>query len=206
MAEPICQPVTEPTADPSGGNIKQTAHLRARKAEVVKDTPFIGIATAGVAALAAACWMLQRPSIVDAAHVWTSAAEPSSCGAAAFLTYEHGRLAAVDWVDRTAGRLHTRVVETQSHVVDVTIDLRANETAAHSSAVISTIGEPGEPMKVARDLGERAIYWSPRIPSSIEQAIARARVLDLPLSRIPGASLYNDSSANITVERVDPRD
>src|SRR6266571_1976327 len=27
MQTPICQVVTEPTADPSGGNIKQTAHL-----------------------------------------------------------------------------------------------------------------------------------------------------------------------------------
>ena len=27
MQVPICQPVTEPAADPSGGNIKQTAHL-----------------------------------------------------------------------------------------------------------------------------------------------------------------------------------
>ena len=27
MQTPICQPVTEPTADPAGGNIKQTAHL-----------------------------------------------------------------------------------------------------------------------------------------------------------------------------------
>ena len=27
MQTPICQPITEPTADPSGGDIKQTAHL-----------------------------------------------------------------------------------------------------------------------------------------------------------------------------------
>jgi hypothetical protein len=27
MQTPICQPITEPTADPAGGNIKQTAHL-----------------------------------------------------------------------------------------------------------------------------------------------------------------------------------
>ena len=27
MQTPICQPITEPSADPSGGNIKQTAHL-----------------------------------------------------------------------------------------------------------------------------------------------------------------------------------
>jgi dienelactone hydrolase len=61
-------------------------------------------------------------------------------------------------------------------------------------------------MKAARDLGQGAIYWSPRIPSSLEQAIARARILDQPLSRIPGASLYSASRPEITVERVSPTD
>ena len=162
---------------------------------------------ASIALLAATGWVFHCPARVAAAQASaTSASGPSSYSAAAFLTYEHGRLAAVDWVDRTANRLHTRVVETQSHVIDVTIDLRADETATHSSAVLSTIGEQGEPTKSIRDLGEGAIYWSPRIPSSIEQAIARARVLDKPLSKIPGASLYSDSRAEITVERVDPTD
>jgi hypothetical protein len=121
------------------------------------------------------------------------AAGTASCGSAVFFNFEQGKLAAVDWVDRTANHVHTRVVETQSHIIDATIDLRPDETAAHSSAVASTVGEAGEPMKAARDLGEGAIYWSPRIPSSIEQAIARARILDKPLSKIPGASLYGAS-------------
>jgi uncharacterized protein len=130
----------------------------------------------------------------------------SNCGSAVFLNFEQGKLAAVDWVDRTANHVHTRVVETQSHIIDATIDLRPDETAAHSSAVTSTAGEEGEPMKTARDLGEGAIYWSPRIPSSIEQAVARARTLDKSLTKIPGASLYSDSRSEITVERVTDTD
>lgn len=160
-----------------------------------------------VAVLVAAAWIIDGSSSRTAAQTQAAPAiGASSCGSAAFLTYEQGKLAAVDWVDRTANRLHTRVVETQSHVIDATIDLRADETAVHSSAVIATTGEPGDPMKAERDLGEGAVYWSPRIPSSIEQAIARARILDRPLSRIPGASLYSDSRADITVERIDPTD
>ena len=130
----------------------------------------------------------------------------SLCGSAAFLTLEQGKLAAVEWVDRKASRIHTRVVETQSHIIDATIDLRPDKTAAHSSVVASTAGESGEPMQAARDLGVGAIYWSPRIPSSIEQAIARARILGKRLSKIPGASLYSDSRPDITVERIDPMD
>jgi hypothetical protein len=128
------------------------------------------------------------------------------CGSAAFLTFEQGKLAAVDWVDYSPNHVHTRVVETQSHIVDATIDLRSDGTAAHSSASIAAVGDEGQPMKAARDLGEGAIYWSPRIPSSVEQAIARARILDKPLSKIPGASLYSNSRPDITVERLDPAD
>ncbi|HTM26937.1 MAG TPA: alpha/beta fold hydrolase [Vicinamibacterales bacterium] len=160
-----------------------------------------------MAALASAAWLFHHPPILAAAQTPAgSLAASSGCGAAAFLTYEQGRLAAVDWVDRTANRLHTRVIETQSHVMDVTIELRADETAVHSSSVLSTIGDSGAPMKAARDFGESAIYWSPRIPSSIEQAVARARVLDTPSSTIPGASLFSDARAEIMVERVDPTD
>jgi len=126
----------------------------------------------------------------------------SDCRSGAFLIFEQGNLAGVDWVDRTANQIRTRVVETRSHIVEATIDLRPDESAAHSSTVVSVPGEEGEPMKNARDLGEGAIYWSPRIPSSIEQAIARARALGKPLSKIPGASLYSDSRSEITVERV----
>jgi len=157
--------------------------------------------------MAAAGWAIHRPPKVAA--VQTSArpgAAPSSAGAVAFLTYEHGRLAAVEWVERGPSRLHTRVIETQSHLVDGTIDLRPDQTAARSGVAVSTIGEQGEPMKFARDLGEGGIYWSPRIPSSIEQAIARARVLNRPRSTIAGASLYSDARAEITVERLDPTD
>jgi len=163
--------------------------------------------TAAVVMLAAVVGMSGRSSIrIVAQAPATAAAGAPACGSAAFLTFEHGKLAAVDWVERTGARLHTRAVETQSHVVDATIDLRADETAAHSSALVSTTGENKEPMKVARDLGEGAIYWSPRIPSSIEQAVARARVLNQPSSTIPGASLYGSSRPDITVQRVDPTD
>src|SRR5689334_12827914 len=90
-----------------------------------------------VVVLAAAAGMSDRSSSRLAAHTAApTAAGASSCGSAAFLTYEQGKLAAVDWVERSGGRVHTRAIETQSRVVDVTIDLRADETAAHSSALV----------------------------------------------------------------------
>jgi uncharacterized protein len=124
------------------------------------------------------------------------------CTPAAFLILESGKLAGVDWVEQQAGRVHSRSVLTQSRVIDATIELRSDQTAAHSSVIISVAGsEPEKPKE--RDLGEGAIYWSDMIVSSLEQAVARARVLDQPSSKIPAASLYSDSRGEVLVERLD---
>jgi len=156
------------------------------------------IAWAGAAAVAGSAYL--------SAQTGPSGGAP--CAPAALVTYEQGRVAAVDWVDYGAGRVHTKVIETRSHIVDATIDLRADGTAARSKVDVTTAGEEqrmgGMDMSQPRDLGAGAIYWSPRIPSSIEQAILRARSLGQPAVTIPGASLYSSSRYDVAVEKVDP--
>ena len=129
----------------------------------------------------------------------------TACAPGAFLTFESGKLVGVDWVEQQAGQVHTRSVLTQSNVIDATIDVRPDHTAAHSSVVLAAAGEqPGGPM--GRGLGEGAIYWSDMIPSSIEEAVVRARILGQPSVKIPGASLYSSSRSDILVERLDATD
>ena len=141
----------------------------------------------------------------DVATSQNTADQSTVCPTAAFVILESGKLAGVDWVERRAGQVHTRVVLTQSRVIDATINLRPDETAYHSSVILSIAG--GEPeMPKARDLGEDAIYWSDMIVSSVEQAIARARVLDRRSVNIPTANLYRDSRGAAEVERVDATD
>jgi uncharacterized protein len=130
----------------------------------------------------------------------------ASCAPGAFLTFEQGKLAAVDWIEYGAGRIHTKVIENQSHIVDATIDLRPDGTASHSSVSVSAAGDDGMAMAQARDLGEGAIYWSPRIASALEQAVTRARVMNVPSAKIPGASLYREMRDDIGVDRVDAVD
>jgi uncharacterized protein len=124
------------------------------------------------------------------------------CPHAAYLILESGKLVGVDWVERQRSQVHTRSVLMQSRVIDATIDLRADQTASHSSVVLSIAGEQPEKAKT-RDLGEGAIYWSDMIVSSLEQAVTRARVLDQPSSKILAASLYSDSRGEVLVERLD---
>jgi uncharacterized protein len=128
-----------------------------------------------------------------------------SCAPAAFLILEQGTLAGVDWVEYRATQVHSRTILTQSLVIDATIDLRPDQTAAHSSVILTMAGESAQAPKT-RDLGAGAIYLSDMIVSSVEQAIARARVLDQPVSNVLGTSLYRDSLTDILVERIDDTD
>jgi pimeloyl-ACP methyl ester carboxylesterase len=127
---------------------------------------------------------------------------PPGCAPAAFLTFESGRLEGVDWVERHGSQVHTRAIRTQSIAIDATIDIRPDQTSAHSSVVIQTAGGvDGKP--TVRDLSADSIYWSDFIVSSVEQAVARARVLNQPTVSIPGASLFTDTHADLLVNRLD---
>jgi pimeloyl-ACP methyl ester carboxylesterase len=127
------------------------------------------------------------------------------CAPAAFLILEQGKLAGADWVEYSANQVHTRTILTQSIVIDATIDLRPDQTAAHSSVVLTNAGEAPQTPKT-RDLGQGAIYLSDMMVSSLEQAVARARVINQPVSHVFATSLYRDSPTDILVERVDATD
>ncbi len=123
----------------------------------------------------------------------------------AFLTFESGTLVAVDWTARQGHALHTRSVLTQSRVLDAEIELREDETAGVSRATLEDVGTP--PQKpFLRAFEEGAIYWSDMIPSSLDQAVLRARRLNQPSVRIRGGSLFRDAYSEIQVDRLGPDD
>jgi pimeloyl-ACP methyl ester carboxylesterase len=127
------------------------------------------------------------------------------CGPAAFLILEQGKLAGVDWVEYSDTQVHTRTVLTQSRVIDATIDLRPDQTSTHASVVLAIAGERPDP-PVARDLEDGSIYLSDFVVSSVEQAVARARVLNENISHVRATSLYRNSPTDVVVERVDATD
>ena len=123
----------------------------------------------------------------------------------ALLTYESGILVAADWIQRRGPYLHTRSVLAQSGIRDTWIELGDSALALGSSVTIADAGEEaGKP--IVRALGAGAVYWSDQIPSSIEQAVLRARALGTQTSLLAGASLFRDSRVPIRVERASATD
>jgi alpha-beta hydrolase superfamily lysophospholipase len=122
-----------------------------------------------------------------------------------FLTFESGVLAGVNWVERTGTRLHTRSVLTQSCVIDATIELREDQSESRSTTVLAYAGSaPMAPVERTADQG--VIFWSDMSPSSIEQAVLRARALDQPSAILQATSLFRASRDEVRVTRVDSTD
>src|SRR4029077_11611960 len=91
----------------------------------------LSVAGSAAAVVAAVCGFGQSPPQTVAPAATAPGAGTPSCGPAVFLSLEQGKLVAVDWVGRTASHVHTRVVETQSLIIDATIELRPDDTAAN---------------------------------------------------------------------------
>lgn len=123
----------------------------------------------------------------------------------ALLTYESGVLVGADWIQRRGRSLRTISILTQSGIRDATITLGDAETAVGSSTAVGHAGEElGKPIE--RKLGDGAIYWSDQIPSSVEQAVLRARALGGTSVVLAGSNLYRDLRVPVQVERVDSTD
>ena len=133
------------------------------------------------------------------------AASPSGSTHTAFLTYESGVLVGVNWVDRDAGRVHSRSVLMQSSVIDATIDLREDGTATHAVTRLQMAGD-GPMNPVERTAPSGAIFWSDMSPASIELAILRTRARGDSVATLAATSLFRDSQDEISVTRLDATD
>jgi len=133
------------------------------------------------------------------------AATTGPCAATAFLTFESGTLAGVDWVEQGPATIHTRSELTQSAVIDATLDLRDDQSVRRSSATFTPAGS-GPQTPVVKTFGPGVIYWSDMVPSSVQLAVAKARALDRPIARVEAASLFSGSHGVVVVSRVDATD
>jgi hypothetical protein len=130
---------------------------------------------------------------------------PASCPPGAFLTYEHGVLAGVNWVRWEGPRLDTRSWVAQSRILEATVEVRPDWTTVRSTATLSEPGGTPAPPRV-QEPGTEAISWSDMIPSSIEQAVLRARATGARTVRIAIASLYSGYRSQLEAERLGERD
>jgi dienelactone hydrolase len=127
------------------------------------------------------------------------------CPRTAFVTYEQGVVTGVDWVDQSRTWVRTRSEVTQSAIIDSTVTLRDDATALQASTSVTIAGMPATQPTV-RTFADGTIYWSDMVPSSLQLAVARARVLDRTVASVRAGSLFTDAVGDVTVDRIDPTD
>lgn len=126
------------------------------------------------------------------------------CPSGVFLTFEQGVLAAVTWEQRQGAHLHLESIVTQSMLMEADVELGADQSTLSTSGTLTVAGSPPGPPKVRR-LDGKFSYWSDRMPSSIEQAILRARVTGQSSVSVPIASPYSEYASAVQVEKLDER-
>ncbi|HEY5096301.1 MAG TPA: alpha/beta fold hydrolase [Candidatus Eremiobacteraceae bacterium] len=135
----------------------------------------------------------------------TLAITTGPCPQAAFLTSEQGVLTGVDWFEQSQTHVHTRSELTQSAIIDSTLSIRGDETVVRASTSFAMAGMPASVPKV-HTFDKATIYWSDMVPSSLQQAVARARVLDRAVTKVHAGSLFTDAVGDIAIRRIDSTD
>src|SRR5262249_36252723 len=100
-------------------------------------------------------------------------ADGPACAGNALVTLDDGTITSVEWPERTAAELRGRAVTNATLLIEYQIALRPDGSV---SAVASTARMlDGKPVSEQRQVSAGAVYWSDRLPSTLEQVVRRAR-------------------------------
>ncbi len=131
-------------------------------------------------------------------------ADASACAGNALVTLDDGAIVGVEWPERTAAELRGRAVTNATLLTEYQIALRPDDSV---SAVASTARSlDGKPASEQRQVAAGAVYWSDRLPSTLEQVVRRARTLGGAHEVVPLVAASKDVPPMAEVERIDPND
>src|SRR5215470_2152110 len=99
----------------------------------------------------------------------------AECAGNALVTREDGAIVNVEWPQRTASELRGRAVTNATLATEYQIALRADGSVASVATTSRTLD--GKPATDQQQLVAGAVFWSDRLPSTLEQLVRRARAL-----------------------------
>lgn len=135
----------------------------------------------------------------------SSAPAAAACPKAAYLTYEQGALAGVDWVTYASSQVDTRSELTQSAIIRSIALVRADGSVSKTSTTVTMAGsKPSDPKVRTFHPGE--ISWSDMVPTSLQLALDRARAIGAYPATVEAGSLFSSTTGEISVGRVDATD
>src|SRR5882672_7399540 len=151
-----------------------------------------------------------------AAHPWTgllvvcavlalaprlARADAPACAGNALVTLEDGAIVNVEWPERTAGELRGRAVTNATLATEYRIALRPDGSVA--SAATTAHALDGKSVADERQVAAGAVFWSDRLPSTLEQIVLRARAIGAASQAVPLVAASKDVPRQAQVERID---
>ena len=141
----------------------------------------------------AACAVL---AVVRLAH-----ADPPACPGNALVTLEDGAIVNIEWPERTAAELRGRAVTNATLATDYKIALRPDGSVASVATTAHALD--GKPVTDERQVAAGAVFWSDRLPSTLEQIVLRARATGAVGQAVPLVAASKDVPRQAQVERID---
>jgi uncharacterized protein len=127
-----------------------------------------------------------------------------TCTGNAIVTLDEGAITNVEWPTRSASELAGRVITNETLETAYELQLRPDGSVATASLTPRTIEKTANPTKV--DVTAGAVYWSDRIPSTLEQIVLRARALGGTTARVPLVASSKDVPHEARVDKLDAND
>jgi hypothetical protein len=121
----------------------------------------------------------------------------------AIVTLDDGAIVNVDWPKRTATALRGRAVTNATLVTEYELGLRADGSVA--STQTTTHALDGKPVTDKQSIAAGTVFWSDRLPSTLEQVVLRARIGAARVT-VPIVAASKDVPREAMVERIDARD
>ncbi len=125
----------------------------------------------------------------------------AACAGNALVTLDDGAIVNVEWPERTAAELRGRAVTNATLATEYQIALRPDGSVA--SAATTAHALDGKPVTDQREVAAGAVFWSDRLPSTLEQIVLRARAIGAASQAVPLVAASKDVPHHAQVEQID---
>lgn len=125
----------------------------------------------------------------------------AACPGNALVTLDDGAIVNVEWPERTAGELRGRAISNATLVTEYQIALRPDGSMATVSTGAHALDDQPRADQVQVPAG--AVFWSDRLPSTLEQIVLRARAIGGATQTVPLVAASKDVPHQAAVERID---
>ncbi len=131
-------------------------------------------------------------------------AHAGTCPGNALVTLDDGAIVNVEWPERTASELRGRAITNATQETEYQLALRPDGSV--SDAYTTAHALEGKPADTHLAIAAGAVFWSDKLPSTLEQIVLRARAAGGGSERVAIVAASKDVPHAAQVERVDADD